>query len=165
MIFKEGELEFDFTGCQKAYRLEDLKKKPTGMKMVDFIIEEKNKVFLIEIKDRASRTASAKAHENLLKDLKSDNLVIDLVPKARDTYTYLHLMEEDEIPITYVVVLGVNGIGVKKEKLKFFKSKLVANLKKEADEPWKRSYIEDCIVVTTADWSDKFTYPLRRLNI
>ena len=47
---REGELEFDFLN-RLVEKLGDIRPKPHGLQLVDFLLEEHNRLILIEIKD------------------------------------------------------------------------------------------------------------------
>ncbi|MBW8004080.1 MAG: hypothetical protein FVQ80_19175, partial [Planctomycetes bacterium] len=61
MKFMEGALEFDFSSALSAEKLDDHKIFPPieGMKFVDFLIEEKSMLILIEVKDPSQYKGSA----------------------------------------------------------------------------------------------------------
>ncbi|MBF0307147.1 MAG: hypothetical protein HQL41_16025 [Alphaproteobacteria bacterium] len=172
----EGDFRFDFSSA----RVERLDRPeitmPQGMSLVDFVIEEGSRLMLlVEIKDpsRAPRsthpsaqTAIEKSRGEFVRSLETDKLLSeDLVPKARDSYTYLHLMRRDHTRMIYVVLLGAEKLSVDPALLLNFKDRLLARIRQEAHEPWQRDYIADCVVVTERDWADAFpNYPLVRLS-
>jgi hypothetical protein len=87
----------------------------------------------------------------------------DLVPKARDSYTFLHLMGRDTQPCVYVVVLGLDRLAVDPALLSNFKDRLLQRIRHEAQDPWQRHYVIDCAVVIPATWSTHFpAYALSR---
>jgi hypothetical protein len=172
---KEGELDFDFTAAKSAEKLDDpLKKKPEGMMLVDFVVEEENRLIMIEIKDPSAKAKGSDQNaENALqqnrigyiRDLQNDTLIAEkLTPKARDSYCYLHLMHRDTKPILYVFLLGVDNLPIDQHLLLSVKDRLLSKLEKEADQPWKRRYVSDCLVLTEQTWSSTFPeYPLIRV--
>ena len=86
----------------------------------------------------------------------------ELVPKARDSYCYLHLMKQDNKPLIFVVLLGLSTFPNEKALLAGFKDRLLSRLRKEADKPWKRQYVKDCVVLTENNWNKIF--PQHKLN-
>ncbi len=168
MLVQEGELIFDIS----AIAVEKLDKKgipkPEGMSFVDLVIEEKDKIFLIEVKDPSQQGTPIKNKERFLRDLKQDNLINQkLVPKARDSYTYLHLMKRDNKPFIFVLLLGLDSLELEKDMEKSieldealllsFQERLLKRIRKEAAQPWKRKYIKKCIVITTEKWPEYFS--------
>lgn len=154
---QEGELIFIFLAILVEKLDRQDKPKPEGMCLVDFVIEETDKIFLIEIKDPCRRKAPESNKKAFLKQLKQKTLINkSLVPKARDSYTYLHLMERDNKPFFFVVVLGLDHLKFDEALLLTFQDRLRERIRKEAAEPWKRKYIKDCIVVTTENWPKYF---------
>jgi hypothetical protein len=163
--FKEGELVFRFNGAGKVEKLdEEGIPKPSGMKLVDFVVEEETRTLLIEVKDPSESKAPDKQREEYARKLGGNELISDqLVPKARSSYTYLHLMKRDSKPFLYVVVFGLERFPDEKALLVGFKDRLLKRIRCEGKEPWKRQYIKDCIVVTLNGWNKCFkNYPLSR---
>lgn len=175
MEAQEGELKFDFGTT--AFEKPDArgKIKPEGMKFVDFIIEEEKRLILLEVKDpsRMPKDDDARAiaaiereRQDFVRQLKNDGWIHDeLTPKARDTYTYLHLMARDKKPILYVVLLGVDRLPFDATPLLTnFRDRLSGRLQKETDQPWIKQYVANCLVLTERTWSTEFpNYPLVRL--
>ena len=50
-ILDEGNLLFDFSTCHKVERFDDNKINPCGMKAVDFVAENTDSLYFIEVKD------------------------------------------------------------------------------------------------------------------
>jgi hypothetical protein len=146
------------------------KRRPQGMQVVDFVIEEAQRILLLEIKDPSSSRAPAETRPSQLADfarrMKDDTLIAhDLVPKARDSYCFLHLMCRDAKPMLYVVVLGLAAYEPERALLLGFKDRLLRRLRHEADEPWKRAYVQDCVVLTESRWATAFPeHALRRMS-
>jgi hypothetical protein len=163
--FKEGELVFQFHGARKVEKLdEEGTPKPSGMKLVDFVVEEDNRTLLIEIKDPSASMVPDQQRERYARKFSGNELISDqLVPKARSSYTYLHLMKRDSKPFLYVVVFGLERFPNEKALLMGFKDRLLQRIRHECKEPWKRQYIKDCLVVTLDSWNEFFkNYPLIR---
>lgn len=175
MKVREAELEFDFSAAKAVTRLDDpALQRPEGMSLVDFVVEDNRRLIMLEIKDPSckARGTDRNASENLerartrfLRDLNDDTLIAQkLTPKARDSYTWLHLMKRDGKPILYVFLLGVSELVLDPALLLGFKDRLLARLRKEAAVPWARHYVTDCIVLTEATWASAFPhYPPVRL--
>jgi hypothetical protein len=176
MEAQEGELTFDFGAA--SFEKPDAKgsAKPEGMKFVDFIIEEEKRLILLEVKDpsRMPKGDDARAiaaiereRRDFVGHLKNNGWIYDeLTPKARDTYTYLHLMTRDRKPILYVVLLSVHLLPFDAiPLLPNFRDRLLGRLRKEMEQPWLREYVEDCLILTETTWSVAFPqYPLTRVS-
>jgi hypothetical protein len=68
---------------------------------------------------------------------------------------------QDDKPFLYVVVLDLGPI--EKALLLPFRDRLLNGVRHEAAEPWKRTYVRDCIVVRVDEWQTHFPeYPLAR---
>lgn len=142
-------------------------KLPVRMKFVDLVIEREADVLLIEIKDPSHSKSPDKERNSYLKRL-SDNSILtqELTPKALDSYTFLHLMARDSKPFKYIVLLGLDAFDVTQQKavLTGFKDRLLADIRCEASEPWKRKHIADCAVLSVESWNENFpSWPVTRL--
>ena len=142
-------------------------KLPVRMKFVDLVIERDNDVLLVEIKDPSHSKSPDKERNNYFKRL-SDNSVLtqELTPKARDSYSFLHLMERDGKPFKYIVVIGLDAFDSAQQKavLTGFKDRLLADVRCEAYEAWKRKHIADCAVLSVNTWNEYFPqWPVTRL--
>ncbi len=135
------------------------KQIPVGMSLADLVITEDDYTYIIEIKDFSCTTASETRKKTDIKSLKSHDLISNkLTPKARDSYTFLHLMERIKRKIIYIVLLGLDDIEQLNNEvfLGTYKEKLLENIRKEADEPWKNKHITDCIVCSLDTWNEHF---------
>lgn len=164
---KTAELVFNFPDDLSWSELDKQGLKlPVHMKFVDLVIERERDILLVEIKDPSHSRSQDKERNAYLKRL-SDNSVLtqELTPKARDSYLYLHLMERDSKPFKYVVLLGLDAFApaIQKGILGPFKGRLLADIREESFEAWKRKYIADCMVLSVESWNQHFPeWPLRR---
>lgn len=167
---KTAELLFEFPDELKWDELDKQGVKlPVQMKFVDIVIERDKDVLLIEIKD-PSHSKSPDEERNSYKKRLLDNSILtqELTPKARDSYTFLHLMQRDNKPIIYIVLLGLDAFDPVAQKgiLSGFKDRLLANIRCEAYEAWKRKHIEDCAVFSVETWNQKFPdWPVKRIML
>ncbi len=160
----EGRLEFDFSAAAVVQRLDQPGTPlPHGMALVDFVVEEAKRILLIEVKDPEGTPAAhrAKALEDFIEKMKGNGLIHEeIVPKARDSYTFLHLMKQDGKSFILVCLLGVGTPDL--ALLGGFKDRLLARLRKEAATASVRQYVKDCVVVTPDTWKSVFpAYPLK----
>lgn len=162
--FREGELDFEFKDAESVEKLDAIDPVPQGMMLVDFVVTESDRVLLVEVKDPSHSGAPKEERRAFARTLGNRDLIAEqLVPKARDSYAYLHLMAQDSKPFVYVVLLGLERVVHDAALLTVFKDRLLARLNQEADDPWRRPYVRDCVVVTSANWNQVFPrYPLTR---
>jgi hypothetical protein len=141
---------------------------PAKMKFVDIIIERENDILLVEVKDPSNINTPATERARYLKSLQDNSILTqELTPKARDSYTYLHLMKRDTKPFKFVVLLGLEAFEnhAQLALLGNFKNRLLSNVRCEAAEPWKRIYIADCVVMSVEKWNEVFSeWPVVRLS-
>jgi hypothetical protein len=166
---KDADLQFEFPDELIWDELDKQGVKlPVKMKLVDIVIEREKDVLLVEIKDPSNSNSTEERQGEYLKRLLNNSVLAqDLTPKARDSYTYLHLMARDSKPFKYVVLLGVDVFDQEKQKavLTGFKDRLLASILCESFEAWKRVHIADCVVMSVQGWNDKFpAWPVTRLG-
>ena len=142
---------------------------PHRMKLVDLVIERDDDILLVEIKDPSNSRTPELERQKYLKRL-SDNTLVkeELTPKARDSYTFLHLMERDMKPFKYVVLIGLDAFDHEKQKalLVGFKDRLFADIKCETNTPWRRRHIADCVVLSVESWNQIFEeWPVARVTV
>ena len=175
MKMREGEFEFDFAAATSVEKLDDpARRRPQGMQLVDFVLEEQHRLVMVEVKDPsckakgnnpAAEAALEKSRSEFVKNVQKDTLIADeLTPKARDSYTYLHLMKRDGKPVLYAFLLGAEKLSLDPALLLSFKDRLMAKLRQETDQPWARHYVSDCVVLTEQTWNTVFPhYPVARV--
>ncbi len=149
----EGELCFSFPAHLEVEFFDRRGRSfPHGVRPVDFIVSDGKTLYQIEVKDPSCSQVPESERAGFLKKMRTRELTHEeLVPKARGTYTYLHLMERDDRPMVYVVVIGIERLSIQPLLLMQLRDRLAARLRREADEPWKRVYLSDCVVITPAD--------------
>lgn len=153
----EGELQFDFSSALRWKRL-DIQgiPAPHGMSLVDFVVDESNRKLLIEVKDPSSSKVPVMERIKYEERLKASLINEELVPKARDSYTFLHLMKEDDNPCLYVVLMGLDSFPNEAALVLGFKDRLLKRIRQEASTPWKRRYVTDCLVLSIKEWNTVF---------
>ena len=138
--FTEKRMKFDFTSAEKADRLDRQGVPlPHGMAFVDFVVEETKRTLLIEVKDPEGTPAPhrSEALKDFSKKMRGNGLIHEeIVPKARDSYTFLRLMGRDDKMFILVCLLGVGSRDP--ALLGDFKNRLLARLSKETAVPWVR---------------------------
>lgn len=164
----EGEITISFPKSLVRDKLDDKGRRiPSGMSLADHVIYTENILYILEIKDFSCSTAPEPRKKADLKSLQGNEYISDrLTPTARDSYTFLHLMDRIDRQIVFVVLLGLEDFDSlnKREFLENYKERLITNIRKEADDPWKREHINDCIVCNLEKWNEKFPqWPVQRM--
>lgn len=164
---EDAELLFNFPEALTWSELDKQGVKlPMKMKFVDLVIERERDILLVEIKDPSHSRSPNKERNSYLKRLTNNSILADeLTPKVRDSYLYLHLMERDTKPFVYVVLLGLDAFDseIQKGVMYGFKDRLLANIREESFEAWKRKHIADCVVLSVDSWNQQFPdWPVRR---
>ena len=152
-VLKEGELEFTFGGDWQAEKFDQPGASwPKGISPVDFIAEGQAELVLMEIKDPSASAIPAKNRQDFIAKMQTKELIYEeLVPKARSSYGFLHLMKRDAKPMRYVVVIGTENLSIQPVLLMQLTDRLKARLTQETNTAWKLQYISNCSVVSVAD--------------
>ena len=152
-VFCEGELEFTFGGTWQAEKFDQPGASwPKGIYPVDFIAEGPAELVLMEVKDPSASGVPAENRQDFIKKMQTKELIYEeLVPKARSSYGFLHLMVRDTKPMRYVVVIGTENLSIQPGLLMQLTDRLKARLTQEANTAWKRKYISNCSVVSVAN--------------
>ena len=147
-VLAEGELRFTFGNEWQAARFDQSGASwPRGVSPVDFIAEGQSELVLVEIKDPSASTVPVANRQAFVRSMRTRELTDQLVPKARTSYGFLHLLARDEKPMRYVVVIGAERLSIQPALLMHLTDRVRADLRSEAGTTWKRKYVSDCIVV------------------
>ena len=152
---REGDLQFAFGSAWRAEKLDQQGVPlPDGMSFVDFVVESSSEIVLLEIKDPAA-SPSKEEKRRFATEMQGKQLVNGhLVPKARDSYTFLHLMGRDGKSMRFVLVLGTDGMSLQEPLLMALNERLRQRLRQEASDPWEREYMKSSAVVRYEKLSD-----------
>lgn len=121
---------------------------------VDFVVELPRRTLFIEVKDPSASKAPESERQAFIKKMQTKVLThTQLVPKARTSWAFLHLMKRVEKPITYIVVIGADSLRVDPLLWSNLTARLKARLQQEIDVPWPLQYIDQCIVIPASDLS------------
>jgi len=160
VTYTEKELHFTFPDDLNWIELDKRGNKlPIGMMFVDLVIERDLDILMVEIKDPShTRTPKSNRTQYLLELKSNEKISKELTPKIRDSFTFMHLMKKDIKPMKYIVLLGLDAFDIKtqKELLGNFKDRLFRNIKQEADVPWAKEYLQDCMVMNIDIWNTSF---------
>lgn len=149
----ERELTFTFPSTWKAEYFDTPGRPlPKHIAPVDFVVESDDQMFLIEVKDPSTTKAPRSEQQAFVRKMQSDELTHqELVPKARTSWSYLHLMDRTAKPIIYVVAIGAERLSIQPPLWMSLADKLKKRLADEADTPWLKRYVQGCIVVPALD--------------
>lgn len=154
ITFTEGELRFTFGDDWQAEQFDRSGASfPRGVLPVDFIAESDSELVLVEIKDPSEAGAPDHNRAEFVRKMKSKELTHqELVPKARTSYGFLHLMMRDRKSMRYVVVIGTENLSIQPVLLLSLTDRLRGRLAQETETAWKRPYISNCSIVSVADF-------------
>ena len=150
---REGELEFVFGDAWQAEQFDRPGVGwPQGIAPVDFIAEGRDEIVLLEVKDPSASRATSTQRRQFAHDMQTRTLTHErLVPKARSSYGFLHLMARDTKPMRFVVVIGIENLSIEPLLLEHLADRLRNRVKTEGPEPWQREYVSACTVVSAVE--------------
>lgn len=166
--YREGELVFEFPTGVSPRKLDwqDGRVLPTQMKFIDFVLRLDDRCLLVEVKDPANSKARSKNRTAFVESIEKKTLIKQhLTPKVRGSYLYEHLMERDDLPFVYVVLIGLDFLETMDAgmMLTSYSDALHADVRGECWEGWSRDYISECVVLDIRQWNNKFVdWPVRR---
>ncbi len=157
-VLEEGDLRFDFTAAVDAYHFDTgvATHRPDHWKGVDLIVEEPDRRLFIEVKDSLHPNAQPKnAARAQAAERQPAFAQCILGPKALYSYLYLHLMEAEERPTDYVVLIT----DLSDSEL----PPATSLVERAVRRPWTRRYVRHCRVVNLSAWERLLpSYPVVR---
>lgn len=163
MPYREGDIELEFVGALSVEKLDATgRRMPIGMKLVDFVVEEATQIVLVEVKDPSQSGATPQRRTDFRNTMKDKSLIDGaIVPKARDSYCFLHLMNRTTKPCFIVFLLGVRSLPREPALILILQQRLKSRILQEADTPWAHQYATGVVLLTEANWASRFpNYPL-----
>lgn len=107
---------------------------------------------MLEVKDPSASGATSDQRQRFVRDMQARVLTHEvLVPKARSSYGFLHLMARDTKPMRFVVAVGIERLSLQPLLLEHLAERLRRRVKREGPNPWKRDYVSACTVVPALD--------------
>ncbi len=123
------------------------------MKAVDFIVELKDHLLFVEIKDPDQPNATHERREAFIERFLSGHLDADLKTKYRDSWLYEWAHGRVDKPVIYLVLLGASTLSdaellARTDALKRQLPVLGPNA-----QLWSRSFVASCAVLNLAAWN------------
>lgn len=117
-LLDEGNLKFDFPTCYTAERFDDEKINPYGMKAVDFIAEDADCLYFIEVKDfqnpKATKERRKTDYEKLIAAGTEEKSIFNLEMGAKIKDSLLRkysLGEKITKKVLYLLVVNLDKLG------------------------------------------------------
>ncbi|WP_430640072.1 hypothetical protein WH8501_30895 (plasmid) [Crocosphaera watsonii WH 8501] len=168
VILTEGDLRIEFTDALNGFVFDQMDSNLPNyhgigqMSRVDFIVELKEELFFIEIKDPSNPNARKEAIEKFLKQLENDKLADDFTKKFLDSFIYRWAEKEVNKPINYIILFTLD-----QPLLDNLQDKIKQKLPPMGKNPprWKRKFHKICLVVNIETWKGLFPkWPIRRIS-
>ncbi len=171
----EKEIEFNFTGCWVISKY-DLIPKAQGVKSVDFVVEEVDRMILVEAKDPSKSTDDATGQPlrranrpTAQADINSylASIISDLIKKCEDSARDLHPGPRGTKVegFVYAVLVELEKLdGLERKMFERWRTQIHTALKaKFATNPAPVEY-KNCFVCDLRGWKTTFpNYPVRRI--
>lgn len=151
---REGDIHFTFSDAWQAELFDEPGAIiPKRIYPVNFVVEGDNDLVLVEVKDPSAARVPGHNLAQSIRKMRSKELTYqELVPKARTSYGFLHLMARDTKRMRYVVVIGLEKLSIDPFLLSNLNDMLRNRLAQETETAWKRPFIADCTVISIADF-------------
>jgi len=135
------------------------------MKAVDYIIEMKERIVFLEIKDPDNPKAKSENCTIFLKSLRSGKIDSELKTKFRDSFLYEWACGRTEKPIHFWFLIGAEMLdsGQLIRRTESLKSQLP--IYGPAGKPWKNTFVAGCLVMNLSAWNKQLIdFPATRLS-
>jgi len=135
------------------------------MKAVDFIIEQNDRIYFIELKDPDNPNAQAAALAGFKAELASGQLDSKLATKFRDSYLYELASNRLPKPVYYIVLIGLHSLTAVELVTRTDALKKQLPIHGPFNKPWPRPLAAGCVVVNLDNWAKVMpNFPIRRLS-
>ncbi len=150
---QEEDLFFDVSFALKSEKFDDKKLhgNKSSMKKVDFVIEDKERIIFLEVKDPDIPTASNVAE--FRKSLSNDNLIHELSGKYRDSLLFQIQRGEIEKPIDYVVLISMESLD--KALLPNMTDRLSRSIP-ISHPSWPNDMVNRCVILNLDSYKKEF---------
>ena len=110
---REGDIEIGLPSGAQGRKFDDNAVhglSHAGMKAVDFIIEEDDRILFVEIKDPDDPSADEGSRSRFVAQVRRGELDLDLARKYRDSFLYEWAAERVDKPVHYYVLIAHSGL-------------------------------------------------------
>ncbi|MDE0013268.1 MAG: hypothetical protein OXU36_19140 [Candidatus Poribacteria bacterium] len=165
VTYTEGNLQITFPADAQVRKFDDSSSHGLPcMKAVDFIVEEEDKLWFIELKDPEHPSALERDRAKFVSKFKSGALDDDLKYKYRDTFLYEWASKRTSKPIQYCVLIGIEHLT--EADLLARTEDLARKLPVHGppSKVWRRSIVATCLVFNLAAWNRQLPqFPIARV--
>ena len=123
------------------------------MKAVDFAIELRDRLLLIEIKDPEHPDAPAERAANFIARFQANDIDKELVRKLRDSVLYEWACGTDK-PIYYWVIVAIEGLSDVELSVRTDRLKQMLPVVDDPPARWQRHIVVDCRVFNIRSWNE-----------
>lgn len=163
----EGDLKISLPATVKARKFDDESTHGLSqcMKAVDFILELKDRVIFVELKDPDNPLAKPKDSLAFVTKFLSGSIDSDLQYKYRDSYLYELASGRAEKPIYYYVLIGAKALGEADLLARTDALKRKIPVSGANGKPWKKPFVAGCAVMNLFTWNKALPeYPASRVS-
>ena len=162
----EGNLQITFPRAAKVRKFDDGASHGLShcMKAVDFVVEENQRISLIELKDPEHPRTREVSRQEFINGFRSGKLDEELKYKYRDTFLYQWASGNIGKPIHYWVVVAIETLTAVELSTRTDDLKRKLPLNGPPSGKWKRPIVTDCRVFNIDTWNKhQPRFPLSRI--
>jgi len=165
-VLVEGNLRIEFPSTVRAWKFDDGEVHGLShcMKAVDFVVEERDRISFIELKDPDHPRATNESREKFVNDIQSGKLDEELKYKFRDTFLYRWASGKGYRKIHYWVIIAMEDLLASDlmRRGESLRRKLPVGVDLVG---WTRPIADDCIVFNYETWNRYHEhFPLSRVS-
>lgn len=163
----EGDLKISLPATVKARKFDDEATHGLShcMKAVDFILELKDRVIFVELKDPDNPSATPQDSAEFIKKFLSGSIDSDLQYKYRDSYLYELASGRAEKPIYYYVLIGAKALREADLLARTDALKKKIPMSGPNGKSWKKPFVAGCAVMNLLAWNTALPmYPVSRVS-
>ncbi len=136
------------------------------MKAVDFVVEMRDRMLFLEVKDPEHPEAPADRSEGFIRRFLDTELDTDLVRKFRDSLLYEWACEQVDKPIHYWIVVAIERLADPALSSRSDDLSRKLPVAKAVPDRWRRRIVEDCRVFNIRSWNEALPtgYRLERVD-
>jgi len=123
------------------------------MKAVDFIVEEDDRYWFIEIKDPDDPGCDGGSRDDFKKRFLAENIDENLKYKYRDSFLYEWAAGRADKPIYYVVLVALADLTKAELLIRTDALKRKLPISGPSEAAWARPFVANCIVFNLDTWN------------
>ena len=160
---REGDIEIELLSGARGRKFDDARHGLSHcMKAVDFIIELKDRILFVEIKDPESSAAPDTRREEFVRQFQAGEIDRALAGKYRDSFLYEWAAQRLEKPVHYLVLVAISSLDPAMLLARTDALKRELPFQGPSNGAWTRRLAEGCVVFNLDAWTHMAGFPVSR---